>query len=279
MANVRYTIESFYAPGIPGGIMEDGVVDSIPFVGVVDAYSAPHSKEVPPILFDGLTGGQLVRSIILDAFASAPANLPLEKVAIEANKEICRRQVIQMSVFLKEPGRWAGASFALAKINETENVVEILQGGDCYACWWGLSGIGITQNIFYPYEKEIRTKKAELMAKHNKNREKMEVEFCPYLVQKRDKNANQKYAVLNGQPEVEKLWQKTKIPFAGLKFLFFFSDGLVPFSWAENEPRLAKMVLANFNEGGGFRNIINNFTRRAEEDHSDEATGLAVWFE
>lgn len=277
MAKTRYSIDSFYDPGIPGCVREDGVVDSIPFVGVVDAYSAPHSKKVPLIFFDELTGGQMVRSIILDAFASAPANLPLERGAMLANKEICRRQVVSMPALLKEPGRWAGASFALAKIKEDEDVVEILQGGDCYALWLGSAGAGITPNMFYPYEKELRTKIAKLMAKHNKNREEMWVEFCPYLVQKRAENANKKYAVLNGQPEVEKLWQKTEIPLAGLKFLLFFSDGLVHFSWAGDLLGLANMVSTNFNEGRGFRDIIN-LTREAEEDHSNEATGLAVQF-
>lgn len=284
MARVRYNTDSFYDPGIPGRIKEDGVIDSFPFVGVVDAYSAPHSREVPPILFDELTGGQMVRSIILDAFVSAPANLSLEKVAIEANKEICRHQVVSKPALLKEPGRWAGASFALAKIKEDEEVVEILQGGDCYTFWLGLSGLGFTKNIFYPYEKELRTKIADLMAKHNKNREEMLVEFCPYLVQKRAENANKKYAVLNGQSEVEKLWQKTEIPLAGLKFLLFFSDGLVHFNWVRDQLGLAKMVLANFNEGGGFRDIIK-LTRNIEESEAGqshetfaEATGLVIWF-
>lgn len=274
-------IEMIYSPGTTRNL-EDGHFINSPFFGVVDGYSAPYSDERPPVLFGGLTGGQMVKSVILDAFNSGSADLSLERVAFEANGQIGRQQGYIAQIPLNQADRLAGASFLFAKIKE-ENV-EILQGGDCYGLWVKESGkIGITQNKFYPYELELRNKIVQLMQDCQQDRQEMWKRFCPFLSQMRKENINTKYVILNGQPKASKIWEKIEIPLFDLKYLICFSDGLVPFKEAKNQQQLAEKVVKLFNEGG-FDKVLN-WTRTIEKEeaaqsHEDqaEATGLAIRF-
>lgn len=283
MAQIK-RVETFYDPGRPDRRKEDQDINNLRFVGVVDTYSAPHSSEEPQQLFNGLTGGQMVCNAILQVFSSANPSLSLERVVLQANEAIANQQ---RNLFHSgDLGNLAGASFALAKIEE--RAIEILQGGDCYALWVRGSGklgrhIGITKNYFYPYEYQLRKRIAELMEKHQGDRDKAWVDFCPELRQKRAENTNVKYAVLNGRLGLEKLWQKIEIPLSNLVLLMLFSDGLVPFSQSEDEQELAPSMIRRFMEGG-FESIIewtreveNVEDERSHEAHS-EATGQVIWF-
>jgi len=267
-------IESLYNSGTAKHF-EDGHFVNLPFIGVVDGYSAPYNhEENPPILFNGVTGGQMVRNIILATFCSATPDLSLETLALKANKEIKERQ--------KSARDLAGASFLLAKV--TENTIEMLQGGDCYALWVKKSGeINITKNQWHKYDAALVKNFAQLMKEFNSDRKKAWKAHFPFLAKIKSENTNKVCANLNGQPEVEQCWQKIEIPLSDLSLLIYFTDGLVPFSAMEDENRLAETVLTFFRVGG-LRNLLA-WTRLVEkkeatyshEDHA-EATGSAIKF-
>lgn len=273
-------IETLYSPGTAEHL-EDGNFVNLPFFGVVDGCSALYWPGNPPILFNGFTGGQLARNLILKTFISAWPEVNLEDVVKQANEKIARMQIIKKNS-LDNAGKLISTSFVLGKIKETR--VEIIQGGDCYALWVTKSGkIEITKNQAYEPEVVLVKNFARLIKKYKGDRAKAWKEHGPFLAKMRKENANKTYADLNGQPIVEKCWQKIEIPLSDLFYLICFSDGLIPFSAMKNEKDLAKKILMYFIDER--LSSVLNWTRKVEkreakhsyEDHA-EASGLAIKF-
>lgn len=260
---------------------EDGLINNQPFFGVVDGVTAPYSPSRPPTLFEGMSGAEMVRKLILETFYAAKFSLPLKKVVLEANRKIREFHTTQ-GIPLKRSDLLSGATFAFAKIGKT---IEIIQGGDCFAVWVINSEIGITkdQTQLAAHHRLI----PELMKKYEGNREKMWNEFYPHLCALRQRDYNQKietgFAVLNGQPWVSECWQKIEVPSRDLELLLLFTDGLVPVKERNKEEKLAKKVIALYREKG-LVGILER-TRRIEEqqkesshiDH-EEATAIAIQF-
>lgn len=273
-------IETIYSPGTSKR-QEDGRIENWPFLGVVDGVTATHSPKRPPTLFDGMSGAEIVRKIILETFCTAKLDSPLKKVILQANQRIRKFQTAQ-GIPLERSDLLAGAVFVFVKVAET---IEIIQGGDCFAIWVINSKIGITKNQTYLANHHQLI--AELMEKYEGNREEMWDEFYSYLCALRRRDYNQPiktgFAVLNGQPWVSKCWQEIEIPLQNLELLLLFSDGFVPVEERGNEKELAKKVVALYFKEG--LNGILERTRRIEEqrkrsshiDH-EEATAIAINF-
>lgn len=274
-------IETLYSQGTAERI-EDGLIINPLFFGVVDGLSAPYHYKMEQILFDGMSGGEMVRKIILETFNLAKPNSTLEKLILQANQRIKEFQV-NRGIPLKRSDLLAGATFAFAKIGET---LEIIQGGDCFAIWVIDSEIKVTkdQTQLAVHHRLI----SELMKKYRGNREKMWTEFYFHLCALRQQDYNQKiktgFAVLNGQPQVSECWQRIEVPLLNLKLLLLFTDGFVPANERTNEEKMAKRLVSIYQKEG-LAGILER-TRRIEErgkkkrhiDH-EEATALAVKFE
>ncbi len=272
--------ETIYSPGTSKR-KEDGLIDNWPFFGVVDGVTATHSPSKPPTLFDGMSGAEMVRKIILKTFYDAKSSSPLEKVILQANQRIKQFQTAQ-GIPLERSDLLAGAVFVFVKIG---GAIEIIQGGDCFCIWASDSKIGVTKDqTQLGYHHQLI---AGLMKKHKGNREKMWNEFYPHLCALRQRDYNQPiktgFAVLNGQPWVSKCWQEIEIPLQNLELLLFFSDGFVPVEERGDEEELAKKVVALYFKEG--LNGILKRTRIIEEQrkgrsHTDheEATAIAINF-
>lgn len=264
--------------------IEDGFFHLPPFMGVWDGFSAPHSPSHPPILFNGKTGGQMVKDIILEFFTAAEEkNATIERLAKKTNAKIKKFQE-DAGLSIKDASQLAGATFAFAHIKD--DCVDILQGGDCYALWLEKSGkTGITKNLFRSYENSLREKITKLMIKAKGNRQVMWDLFYPILCESRRRitNVPGKNAVLNGQPRVSKCWQKLSLPNKKLKTLLLFTDGMVPHQKTDNETYLAQKVMKLY-EQSGLRGILQ-WTRsfevkKANRSHQTfgEATAIAIKF-
>ena len=111
-------------------------------------------------------------------------------------------------------------------------------------------------------------------------------EFLPILIEKRQANINTEqggFALLNGQPEFERFWQRFTLPREEMAFLVLFSDGLVPFEWTKNELALAGEIVRLYKKGklqsilGATRKIAEQKKSSSHEDYA-EATAIAIEF-
>lgn len=283
------TIDMTYSPG-SAKEQEDGLIANYPFFGVVDAFSAPYDPEDKgPTLFDGLSGGEMIRQIIIDTFHFAQGNDSLEKVAIRANKKIADFQIIKNKIPVNRTDLLAGASFAFAKIIPGKSSIEVIQGGDCIAGWThNFTNINFTPNRAYSHDSETIKTMAGIMEKNNGSRNGLWKDFCPLLRELRMKDQNQLhskdgFSVLNGQSEAEKLWYKTSVPIKNLDILLLFSDGFVPdVKTGVTEKSIIKAIMSYRN--GNLSDILKK-TRSSQvlkenKSHVDlpEATALGIRF-
>jgi serine/threonine protein phosphatase PrpC len=266
--------------------IEDGCIIAPPFFGVIDAFDAPYHHKTERIFFDGMSGGEMVRKIILETFHSAKANSPLKKIILLANEKVGKIQKSR-GISIDRSDLLAGCSFVFIKIKK--RVIEIIQGGDCMAVWKYKTGeIGATKNQAYSHVKRNLKIIAKLMEKHKGNRKEMWVDFVPILSKLRKKDFNNPkiktgFAVLNGQSTLKDCWQRLEIPIKNLEIILLFSDGLVPYAETAKEEELAGKVIAIYRKRRleGLLQRKRAISKREEKKShiaQDEATGIAIKF-
>lgn len=267
-------------------ISEDGIIFQPPFYfGVTDGITGVYLPDEGPKLFHGMTGGQLASHTISYVFrAASPERSFLGDLLRRANN-IIREDIEANKLSLEESEFLPSAAFVVVSINDA--TIEILQGGDCLAIWQMKDGtIGGTPNKTYIYEKDLLRIIAELMEKHQKDRQKMWEEFRPILEKKRRANINTKqggFALLNGQPKFKKFWQKFTLPKDKIHLLVLFSDGFVPFEWTQNEVAMAGEIIRLYRKGElysvleGTRFVADLKKSSSHEDYP-EATAIAIEF-
>lgn len=277
-----------YSPGTSKD-REDGLIINPPFFGVIDGTSAVHTNPKDKILFDGVSGGEMVRETAQEVFCSADNNRSLKDIVLQANQRIGEIQKSR-GIALDDSGKLAGASFVFAKV--TRSGVEIIQGGDCFALWLlplksssFCEKIEITRNQVYLHDKENLRIIAGLMKKHKGNYAKMWQEFGPILYARRLQNVNKTteagYAHLNGQPWLTNCWHWTFT--APPRLLILFSDGLVDFQATANPEALAREVLKEYKEGGlerllDIRRNQESIEKGQSHINHQEITAIAIKF-
>lgn len=272
-------IESLYDQGT-AEIQEDRIIIHPPFFGVADGVSGIYLPEEGPKKFNGMSGGEMAAVELLRCVASATKKDELKDVIERARVKIAHQQADE-----KDPAYMPGTVFALTRVGN--EVIEILQCGDCFVLWETISGVGVTENQTFRHDAEALEIIAELMQKHCGNREKMWQEFLPILAEMRRRDINKPggYGLLNDQPEATKFFVNFSLPRKEIKTLLLFSDGLVPYPETEpgNEQVLGDKILQDFHNGG--LDAILEKTRKWEEsqkktshiDHA-EASALAITF-
>lgn len=263
---------------------EDGIIFTPPYFGVTDGVSGIYLPNEGPRFFQGRTGGQCASHAVSRAFGLALPGESLEHILFKAN-DMIRRLSKARGLSPQEPEFLPSATFAVASI--LHDFVHILQGGDALAVWMLKDGtIGGTPNQAFGYEAELLSIVSALMQKHGGDRQKMWEEFQPILANRRrlatNTNQGKGFALLNGQPEVEKFWQKFVLQRKDISLLILFSDGFVPFEWMRNEKHLAQSVISLFREGG-LQAVLKE-TRAIEKQnkyssHEDEAEATAIAIE
>lgn len=286
MSNIK-KIETIYSQGTAED-QEDGLCVNLPLVGVIDGLSAPFHHEMERPLFNGMSGGQMVRQEILKALYSANNDETLEKILLHANKQVGIIQS-ERGIPLDRADLLAGACIAVARLSQ--NNIDIIQAGDCFAIWITNKGrIGFTKNQASLHEIEIReTWRIIQQTEGIQDRRETWVKFHEPLSSLRLRDINQinqstGYGLLNGQALFEKCWQKLTIPLENLKLLILFSDGLLPLRLDPgNEKFLAKEMIALYKQRSlkGILEETRNFEKKEKERHIEhgEATAIAIEFE
>jgi len=260
---------------------EDGLIIGNPnFLGVTDGMSAVYLPQKGPKMFHGMTGGQLASNIVMREFS---------QIRVSGLAESLERANAKLAVILIDRGYdltdsavLPGTCFAVAHLREKE--IDIIQAEDCLAVWETKNGKKSgTRNQAFECEKSLRAKIAELMRKHERNKEKMWQEFLPILVEARRKSVNKEFAVLNGQQDFEEHWQRIVLNTEELKTMILFTDGFVDFCWTENPEDLAKRLIGYYKVSGLWgileetreANIANRFS---SHEVFPEATALSIEF-
>jgi len=299
---------------------EDGLFIAGPLFGVLDGVSAPFSpKHRPKKFLGGLSGGEMIVRVV-ETFVStvtlshygeilclAPMALPEQPLVkeISAANAAVRQAQKSNGVDVDDVGGLAGATFAITKVG---NEVEIIQGGDCFALWETKKGdVTITKNQVRRHDTEMndtilrlqREVASELYSinleeatveQRNKIRGKMWTRFCPILKAARQEDVNNPkssrcYALLNGQPEVTRVWFYRTLPRKNLRTLILFTDGMVPWQAIKgmSDEEIAGRVLADYREGGlpHLLRVARGIEKRVEAVNytdSAEATAISIEF-
>ena len=267
-------------------VAEDSIIFYPPYYfGVTDGVSGVYLPQEGPRLFNQLTGGQLASKIISRFFGLALPGESLEDILQGANNML-REISKEAKISLEDSELLPSANFVVVRL-DTSSSLSILQTGDSLAIWKMKDGtIGGTPNKVYNYEKELLRIIAELMERHKGDRQKMWKEFRPILIEKRRANINIKeggFAVLNGQPEFERFWQKFTLPRQEIGFLILFSDGFIPFEWTGNAFGMAGEMIRLYQKRElhsileATRAIADKKKSLVHEDYA-EATAVAIEF-
>jgi len=221
----------------------------------IDGFSAPYSDQNPPLLFNGLSGGEMVSNIVVSTLAWATSNSILENLVIKTNEAIKIEQT-NYGIRLNDAGSLAGASAIIGKIGNDQ--IEIIQAGDCYAVWSFNGGpIAFTKNKIYETDLQAREQKA----------------------------------VLNGQLEATFCWQELKIPLQELELLIVFTDGFIAAEQMADEKIMARDVIDLYKARGGAgaetglkrilasTRAIQRMNIQTSHEPYPEATAMAISFE
>lgn len=286
MPNIE-RIEAIYSQGTSEDI-EDSFCVNLPFVGVIDGLSAPYHYQMERPFFDGVSGGEMVRQVILEFLYSANRDEALQALLLRAN-EVAGRIQSDQGIPLDRADLLAGACIAVAKLNR--ETIDIIQAGDCFAVWITNDGkIGVTKNQASLHEVEVlKTWRNIQQTEGIQDRRETWVKFHKPLSSLRLRDINQinqpaGYGLLNGQALFEKCWQKLTIPLENLKLLMLFTDGLLPL-WLNpgNEKFLSKEIITLYRQRGlsGILEETRNCEKRNKERHVEhgEATAIAIEFE
>ncbi len=268
-------------------IPEDGIIFKMPaFFGVIDGLSGIYLPEDGPMMFDGkMSGGQFVASVISSAFINAKKEQTLEEILLSANTIIRKRLELERLSF--DQPFIPAAAFIAAKINEEIGDVHIIQGGDSLAVWKTKNGkFGAIKNGMFNYEKELRQFVSDLMKEYDGDRQKMWEGFRPILMKYRRANFNidnGAVCVINGHPQVERFWKTFDIPIDDLELMIFFTDGLVPCEWMNDEIKMAKKVIDLFYKNGLKAVLVNTrviegLNKKTSHEDFAEATAIAINF-
>ena len=280
---MKVSFEVAYDQGT-ASLKEDEEITNFPFFGVIDGVSGIYHPNDGPMMFSGMSGGQMVcHEIQLAVLNAKKTNTVLE--VIEEASRVVRHRTKKKGIPFDHTELMPGASFVLAKIGADET--EIIQSGDCFAIVLFSAGeIVVTPNKLYKHDALLHEAVEKLMLKHRRDRVKMWQEFIPIFSAMKRRHTNnpslaEGFGLLNGQDALQKLLWKHEFATKSISTMVFFSDGFVPFEKTVCEKRLGKRFLEVYAEEG-LTGILER-TRRAEKekrakshiDHS-EATAIVV---
>lgn len=259
---------------------EDGVIFNPPiYFGVTDGVSGMYLPQNGPKMFGGQTGGQRVSQIVCNTFSSATLTRGDFPGILSKANSLVRKNALLQGLSMDEIEFLPAVTFAIAEVRE--KTVKIAQGGDALAIWKLKNGkTGAAINKMFEYENSLLNSIAELMKKHQGDRQKMWEEFSPILQRKRRVCINRSFCLLNGQHGFENHVQWFVLDPNELDLVILASDGLVSSEWTET---MANKLITMYYEGGlktillGTRRILERKKSSRHEDQP-EATALALEF-
>lgn len=281
---MRISFEIVYDQG-NAQIKEDEEITNFPYFGVVDGISEARCPfDGKPVLYNGMTGGQMVCYEIQNAVLDARRLYPPKDIIREANRIVGVR-IAKKKIHPDCVDEMPGAHFALCRIGE--ETTEVIQAGDSFVVILFRNGeFAISPSQTFRHDAFLLEALDEIKRKKGCDRKEIWAEFLPVLKKMRRKNINQPHSpegfgLLNGQKALEEMWWQKQFPTKYISFMMFFTDGLATFRETGNEARLAEKFLRIYQQGGLMailektRKIQREEERKVPLDHL-EATAIAV---
>lgn len=246
---------------------EDGYFITDKYFGVFDGMSAAYSPSHPPILYNGLSGGEYLSRMIEEnvLYNSCMDLTPL--ALLKRINLLIRSSILVSGVNLEESGEIPGATFAIANVND--DMVNIAQAGDCTAFVVNKDGsFFLSENQIYMHDVSANNELQRIMCQVAKEiggeREKILGEswdrYYDFFYAKRKEDTNNKkslngFGLLNGQNGLFDFLVEKQFNVDDIKFLMLFTDGVTPWDMVKSMSReeIASRMMQLYKEGGAHK--------------------------
>jgi len=279
------SVSSFYRNAYnTNAKIEDGcfINNHAKIFGVTDGNSAAFSPSNPPLLYNGLTGAQMVNVVLTRELANIFYNNILEEFLLTANREVfsCHGEKGQNPMKGDDVG---GACFAFCQ--PTEEGLKIILGGDCFIFLEAKQGpffyTGFDKDAF-EIEKRDQMHFNECKEKVGGDIGKAWDLYYPIYRNKRIACKNRNIgkggdASLNGDPELDNCWKQVFIPWNDEpRLVILGTDGLLPPTeiYPRNFSTLTGKISRHY-ESGGIENIL--MWRDSIEQKKSSLTHIEGW--
>jgi len=223
---------------------------------VLDGYSSAYIGE--PELSEGMTGGQRVVEILTAnmLFGGVDINLTMRDIVARSLRAIRKRQ---------PEGDKDGASMAAFQIEQCRKSINMLQVGDCLLIYRLKNGnVVCSPNLFLhldlqtesAYNEELERTGGNISCAQ-KNHNLVWTEIKRKFANNPEDSANG-YPVIDGNPDVEKLWWNRIEGLENIDLIIMMTDGASPKMTQDNQERrqVAKSLIKVFN-AQGIKGLIN----------------------
>lgn len=246
----KMKVETIYDKGV-GKVNEDSLLTANPIFGVFDGASG-----LEPYMDDqGRTGALIASSLAKEVFASSDVNL-LDSV-VQANQAI-RQAMLDANVDVsRKTALWATTG-AVVKLNEDS--FDWVQIGDSVVLTILKDGSFELPGGYLDHDLETMKMWHELALKNTENIRGI---LNDQILKVRNQ-ANIKYSVLNGEPEVKDLLKHGTTSLKDVAHILLFTDGLfIPTSDPQNSDfkGLVELFIAK-----GLKAVQDYVRQKEEED-------------
>ena len=250
--------------------------------GVTDGNSAAFSPSNPPLLYDGLTGAQMVNQMLAQHLANIFNGQSLEVCLIQTNRLILDRHKEKNKSPMKGDDV-GGACFAFCQ--PVEEGLKILLGGDCFIFLETMRGpffyTGFDKDAF-EIEKRDQMHFNECKEMVGGDIGKAWDLYYPIYRNKRIACKNRNIgkggdASLNGDSELDNCWKQVFIPWNDEpRLVILGTDGLLPPTevYPRNFSTLTGKISRHY-ESGGIENIL--MWRDSIEQEKSSLTHIEGW--
>lgn len=287
------------------GMVVVGPVEDNCIAGALDGVSGPHCPAHPPILFNGLTGGEMVARTVEAVFLEQGINAQPLNSLLRANS-IIGGHLTGRGIDTYDMADLPGTTFAVASV--TQKKVEFFQAGDALAIWRKKNGdVGVTTNQVRAHDEvmnsEIRRLMTEVAAEKSitltpetpkevlkEIRDEMWNRFFDILREARRQNMNnptspKRYGLLCGSILFweREPWSHNVFDRDEIETILLVTDGMFPWEVmkSQSDQEIAEAALKRCDKGGlaalimAARGIEETTQHTSYIDHG-EATGVLL---
>jgi hypothetical protein len=254
MEELKISTDHLLDKGV-GKMNEDAVFIGDKRFGVFDGASSldGYTDE------EGKTGGYLAANIAKETFEGS--NADIVATALEANRKIGGAMAAKNIDINRKEGTWC-STMAVVDIDTKNKKLEWAQIAD--ALILVIKKDGSFQSLIeddYDHDRGVMTLWKQMANAHTDDiRSKVQEN----IVELR-RTANEKYGVLNGDPNAEKFIRKGSVPLMNVAHILLFTDGMIP---PKEDPTAADDFsdLVKWYLEGGLPNVRNHIREIEESD-------------
>ncbi|WCR28833.1 protein phosphatase 2C domain-containing protein [Paenibacillus thiaminolyticus] len=233
----------------------------------------------------GYTGGYIAAQLLAAHAMEAADGMPLEQMVMQANAAL-REKMRKAGINTADKAQLWSAAFALFRVRE--DWIEYVQAGDCmlFAKYADGSYRRLTHDQVAPFDRALLHKRQEALELGIRESAEILRYLLPFQRENRFRaNARGGYAVLNGDPELERGMEAGRISRSGLTAIYAVTDGFFHGVDAEKQEEVWTPMLEAIDRQG-LEAYAKRLIEREEADSdcsanprlkiSDDKSGI-VW--